>query len=85
LFLLVTYADHLAEIQASKFKERCLAILDNLGPEGVVITKRGRAVAKLAPIQGSCAHLLGSMADEIKVLDPEDELLSTGVEWNAQS
>jgi hypothetical protein len=27
-------------IGAARFKERCLALLDHLGPEGVIITKR---------------------------------------------
>ncbi|MBI1353159.1 MAG: type II toxin-antitoxin system prevent-host-death family antitoxin [Acidobacteria bacterium] len=75
----------MAEIQASKFKEQCLSILDNLGPEGVIITKRGRPVAKLVPLEGPCAHLLGSMAGEIKVTDPDDDLFSTGIQWDAQS
>ena len=26
-------------IGATKFKEQCLALLDNLGPEGLVVTK----------------------------------------------
>lgn len=75
----------MAEIQASKFKEQCLSILDNLGPEGLVITKHGRPVAKLTPLQGPCAHLIGSMADVIKIADPDDELLTTGVRWDAES
>lgn len=32
-------------IGAAKFKERCLSILDHLGSEGVVITKRGNATS----------------------------------------
>jgi prevent-host-death family protein len=40
---------------AAKFKQQCLAILDRLGPEGIVITKHGKPVAKLVPIQTESA------------------------------
>jgi len=38
-------------IAAAKFKEQCLAILDDVEPEGLVITKHGKPVAKLVPLQ----------------------------------
>ena len=41
-------------LAAEEFKEQCLEILDHVGPEGVVITKHGRPVAKLVPIEGTC-------------------------------
>src|SRR5437870_11522567 len=31
-------------IGAAKFKEQCLALLDRIDPEGIVITKRGKPV-----------------------------------------
>ena len=37
------------QLSASKFKEQCLALLDSVGPEGIVVTKRGKPVAKLIP------------------------------------
>lgn len=36
-------------IRAAKFKEQCLLIIDHLEPEGLVITKRGKPVAKIIP------------------------------------
>ena len=33
-------------IGAAKFKENCLALLDQLDPDGLVVTKRGRPVAR---------------------------------------
>ena len=49
------------QINASKFKEQCLSLLDNLQPEGLVITKHGKPVAKLIPISSDCASLIGSL------------------------
>jgi len=69
-------------IGAAQFKERCLAILDEVGPEGIVVTKHGKPVAKLIPIQADSAHLIGSLKNEIEV---QGNILSTGVTWNAES
>jgi len=69
-------------LAASKFKEQCLSLLDNLDPEGVIITKRGKPVARLIPINTDCAGLIGSMKGRIKI---KGDILSTGVRWNAES
>ncbi len=37
-------------IAAADFKRQCLAILDDLGTDGVMITKLGSPVAKLLPV-----------------------------------
>ena len=69
------------QLNASKFKEQCLALLDHLGPEGLVITKHGKPVAKLLPIAQESAQLIGSMKGKVK---PKDDLLSTGLRWDAE-
>jgi len=69
-------------IGAAQFKEKCLAILDEVGPEGIVVTKHGKPVAKLIPIEADSADLIGSLKDEI---DVNGDVLSTGVRWNAES
>ena len=71
-------------INASKFKEQCLSLLESLDPEGLEITKHGRPIARLVPVESSCAHLIGSLKGQILV-DPDDDLFSTGIEWDAQS
>lgn len=39
-------------IAAGEFKQRCLALLDEVGASGepIIITKRGKAVAALTPV-----------------------------------
>jgi prevent-host-death family protein len=37
-------------LTATEFKAKCLNILDRLEPGGVVITKRGHAVARVIPM-----------------------------------
>ena len=72
----------MTHINASKFKEHCLTILDNLDPEGIVITKHGKPVARLIPENSNCADLIGSMAGKIKITG---DLMSTGIAWHAES
>ena len=70
-------------ISASEFKAKCLRILEDLDANGIVITKRGRPIAKVTPVSlGDNQKLIGSMKGKIKV---KGDLLSTGVKWNAQS
>jgi len=69
-------------IGAAQFKEKCLAILDEVGPEGIIVTKHGKPVAKLLPIEADSADLIGSLKDEIAV---HGDIFSTGETWNVES
>jgi prevent-host-death family protein len=70
------------EISASKFKEQCLSLLDHLDPDGIVVTKHGKPVARVIPAASGCAPLIGSMKGKVKV---SGDVFSTGVDWNAES
>ena len=67
-------------IGAAKFKEQCLALLDELDDEGLVITKRGKPVARLLPYERRHAELIGSLSHKVKV---RGNIFSTGIEWEA--
>ncbi len=69
-------------IGAAKFKEQCLAILDQLDAEGVVITKHGRPVARLLPFARPAGRLIGSLRDKIAV---RGDIMSTGERWDADA
>jgi prevent-host-death family protein len=69
-------------IPATQFKQKVLQILDEVDHEGIIITKRGKPIAKLTPIRGSFGELIGSMKGKIKV---KGNILSTGIKWDAQS
>ncbi len=70
------------EMGAAKFKEQCLALLDTVDSEGIVITKHGVPVAKLIPIETATANLIGSLKGKIKV---KGNIFSTGLDWNASN
>ena len=69
------------QIAAAKFKEQCLALLDDVDSEGIVITKHGRPVAKLIPFGGDSKNLIGSLSGKVKI---KGDIMSTGVKWHAE-
>ena len=70
-------------ITATEFKAKCLEILDHLGPKGIIVTKRGRPVARVLPERAVINdQFIGSMKESIEVIG---EIYETGVVWNAQS
>ena len=69
-------------IPAGKFKETCLALLDSVDPEGIVITKHGKPVARLTPFSADSASLIGALAGKVRITG---DILSTGAVWNAES
>ena len=69
-------------VGAAQFKEKCLSILDRLGPEGIIVTKHGKPVAKIVPIEADSSSLIGSLEGKIRI---KGDILSTGIEWDAES
>ena len=59
-------------IPASQFKARCLALLDEVAKSGetLVVTKRGKAVARVVPAEEP-KNLVGS----VEFLVSDDELI----------
>ena len=54
-YILVTMSNRTRQMTAGEFKARCLAVLDEVAASKrpVVITKRGRPVAKVVPLAES--------------------------------
>ncbi len=68
-------------IAASEFKTTCLAVLDVVAEsaEDFVITKHGRAVARLVPIVPKGKSLIGS----VTYASLDDLMSPTGEVWEA--
>lgn len=72
------------EISAADFKANCLRLLDEVARtrRPLVVTKRGKAVAKLVPLDEKPIDIFGRMAGTIKIhgdiVGPIDD-----VEWTA--
>ena len=70
-------------IGATEFKAKCLSILDELEPAGIVITKHGRPIAKVVPVSPhGNERFIGAMKDKIKI---HGDIFATGMTWNAES
>ena len=69
------------QVQASVFKSRCLALLDEVeaSHRTFVVTKNGRPVAKLVPLDAP-APTLGTVT---LISDDDEDYFSTGSEWDA--
>ena len=71
-------------LTATEAKAKLLALLDDVSAgEEIEITKHGRTVARLVPAKGPHA-LKGKFAGIAWTTNPDDDLLSTGVRWNAE-
>jgi prevent-host-death family protein len=68
-------------IQASEFKARCLALLDDVARHRteIIVTKHGKPVAKLVPV-GLPTATDGSVT---LLADDDDAYFGTGEAWNA--
>ena len=76
-----SYNLSMKQIAAAKFKETCLSLLDEVGPEGIVITKHGKPVARLIPFASDSSTLIGSLSGKITI---KGNILSTGADWDAE-
>lgn len=73
------------KIAAAQFKAQCLKIMDHVNAthEDVIITKRGKPIAKLVPFsQEPAKNLFGYMKGAVKING--DITGPIDVEWNAE-
>jgi len=70
-------------IPAGKFKVHCLAIMDEVQAkrQAVVITKRGKPVAKLVPVEQEKDDIFGFFKGKIKVTGDVVSPALTPEEW----
>ena len=73
------------KISAGRFKAKCLKLMDEVRTrrEEVVITKRGKPVARLVPCDEKAAPIYGCMKGTVTILG--DVVSPTGEKWDAGS
>lgn len=71
-----------SQVQASVFKARCLALLDEVerSHRSFVVTKNGRPVAKLVPLEAP----IPTLGTVTLLADSDDEYFSTDSDWDAE-
>lgn len=57
-------------IKASEFKAKCLSLLDEVQDTGesIIVTKRGKPVARLEPMKRKPKTLFGAMKGSVTIL-----------------
>jgi prevent-host-death family protein len=70
-------------IGAGEFKAKCLHLIDEVhaSRKDIVITKRGRALARLVPAEEDFPQIFGRMAGTFEILG--DIVAPTGEHWEA--
>lgn len=70
---------------AGEFKARCLTVMEEVNKtrEPVVITKRGRPVAKLVPADQSGAQLLGRLEGVVRIVGDIESPVESPEAWDS--
>ena len=71
------------EIAAGEFKAKCLHLLDEVqhSRKELIITKRGKPVARLLPVEPEIPQIFGRMKGTVRILG--DIVGPTGEKWEA--
>ena len=72
-----------AQISAAEFKATCLDLMDAVERTGasIVVTKRGKAVARLAPVRAPSVSAFGLLRGRMAIRG--DIMAPIDVRWNA--
>ena len=75
----------LRTVKASEFKATCLKLMDEVAETGeeIVITKRGKPIAKLTSHRERPKTLFGAGRDRMKIVG--DVISPIDVEWEAET
>jgi len=70
-------------ITASRFKADCLKIMDEVkvGREPVLITKKGKAVAQLMPVEDRALEVFGCLSGELEIAGDITPAMSPPSRW----
>ncbi|HEU5409398.1 MAG TPA: type II toxin-antitoxin system prevent-host-death family antitoxin [Candidatus Acidoferrales bacterium] len=71
------------EMPAGKFKELCLAVMDEVQATGetVVVTKRGKPVAKVVPADSGETSIFGFMAGRVQIVGDIESPVTPLSDW----
>ena len=73
------------EMPAGEFKARCLTVMEDVRKtrEPVVITKRGKPVAKLVPVERTANKLVGRLEGVIRIVGDIESPIEPPESWEA--
>lgn len=73
------------QMPAGEFKARCLTVMEDVNKtrEAVLITKRGRPVAKLVPADRAERDFLGRLEGRIRITGDIESPIEAAEAWEA--
>ncbi len=73
------------KMPAGEFKARCLAVMEEVyrTKEAVVVTKRGRPVAKLVAVESDSPKFLGRLEGKVRITGNIEEPIEPPESWEA--
>jgi prevent-host-death family protein len=74
-------------VPATEFKAHCLALIDRVaeGKGAIVISKRGRPVARLVAIDDASRPVRKALVGAVTITDVDDDLFSTRAAWKSNA
>ena len=71
------------QIPAGKFKAQCLAIMDRVQQSGepVVVTKHGKPVVQIIPVQSDENEIFGFLAGKVRIVGDVENTIPLS-DWN---
>ena len=74
-------------VGAAEFKAKCLNLIEQMGADGesITITKRGKPVAVLSPVQDAVGKtsIIGAMKGSVLAYDDPFSPVVPGEDWDA--
>jgi prevent-host-death family protein len=72
------------QMRASAFKARCLSVMDKIQATGepVIVTKRGKPVVKVIPVETEKNDIFGFMAGEFEIVGDIESPVVPPSDWN---
>ena len=71
------------KIPAAQFKSQCLAVMDQVAESGraVVVTKHGKPVVQIIPVQSDENEIFGFLAGRIRIVGDVENTIPLS-DWN---
>jgi prevent-host-death family protein len=71
------------KIPAAQFKAQCLAVMDQVADSGraVVVTKHGKPVVQITPVQSNENEIFGFMAGKARIVGDIENTIPVS-DWN---
>ena len=73
----------MVELTVTELRSRLLDVIRRVEADGeeVLVVRHGRRAARIVPVAIPPQQVLGADRGRVRVVDPDDDLLSTGEVW----